>query len=396
MDYSTYSGVADLYTYFYERGIMLLRKNGYLGYISSNKWMKVQYGLGMRKLLKQKHIVKLIDFFELKVFEDASIEPIIVIMKNVNEPNKSMEVAQIDTLQYDDFNSYLKTRIQVTNQTELDDDGWNLMQDESKGVLQKIKKGSILLGDFVSNKIYSGIKTGANHILVIDEKTYQKMVKADKKSEEIIRPLIDGVKIEEYCYSLTGLYLITTRKGTNINKYPAVKDYLQQYKDDLAKRSDIVGKGEWFELRQCAYFDDFDKDKIVYIHTAKHHQFALDTSKENYVINNCYFISSSNRYLLAYLNSNLFKYYKMNTFVAFGDASTKGRCKLDYNKMVKVPIKPISKEQEKEFDSAVNEMIKLKAGKQTQKIEEMDKKLNDMIYKVYGITAEERKIIEGV
>jgi hypothetical protein len=376
---------------------MLLRKNGYLGYISSNKWMKVQYGLGMRKLLKQKHIVKLIDFFELKVFEDASIEPIIVIIKNVNEPNKSIEVARIDTLQYDDFNSYLKTRIQVTNQTELDDDGWNLMQDESKDILGKIKRGSILVGEFVNKKIYRGITTGANHVYVIDKQKYEQLVKKDKKAEQIIRPLIDGVDMDNYTFEIGKKWLILSKIGTNIDNYPSIKEHLTLYKKDLDEVWEVKRKKQkWFELRGCKYYDDFDKDKIVYIHTAKDHKFALDTSKENYVINNCYFISSSNRYLLAYLNSNLFKYYKMNTFVAFGDASTKGRCKLDYNKMVKVPIKPISKEQEKEFDSAVNEMIKLKAGKQTQKIEEMDKKLNDMIYKVYGITAEERKIIEGV
>jgi hypothetical protein len=401
-EYSTYSGVADLYTYFYERSIMLLRKNGYLSYISSNKWMKVQYGLGMRKLLKQKHIVKLIDFFELKVFEDASIEPIIVIMKNVNEPNKSMEVAQIDTLQYDDFNSYLKTRIQLTNQTELDDDGWNLMQDESKGVLQKIKKNSISLKDFTNDGLLYGIKTGLNEVFVIDEKIKDKLISKSTSSKQVIHPIIDGVKINTYTYDFTNQYVIFVPRGDDINKYPAVRDYLKQFyerirpKNNNEKTGRKAGSYQWFESQDnVAYWKKFLNEKIVFIHTAKEHKFAFD-DKGYFLLNNCYFISSSNRYLLAYLNSNLFKYYKMNTFVAFGDASTKGRCKLDYNKMVKVPIKPISKEQEKEFDSAVNEMIKLKAGKQTQKIEEMDKKLNDMIYKVYGITAEERKIIEGV
>jgi hypothetical protein len=259
------------------------------------------------------------------------------------------------------------------------------------------KRGSILVGEFVNKKIYRGITTGANHVYVIDKQKYEQLVKKDKKAEQIIRPLIDGVDMDNYTFEIGKKWLILSKIGTNIDNYPSIKEHLTLYKKDLDEVWEVKRKKQkWFELRGCKYYDDFDKDKIVYIHTAKDHKFALDTSKENYVINNCYFISSSNRYLLAYLNSNLFKYYKMNTFVAFGDASTKGRCKLDYNKMVKVPIKPISKEQEKEFDSAVNEMIKLKAGKQTQKIEEMDKKLNDMIYKVYGITAEERKIIEGV
>jgi predicted type IV restriction endonuclease len=354
--YKVYSGVADLYTYFYERGILLLKDGGLLGYISSNKWMKVKYGEGLRKLLKTQHLIRLIDFFELKVFEDAATEPIIVVLKNKASENKRLAISLIETLKFTDFGKYLADHTFYLDQTCLEDDGWSLSKTESKGLIGKLKADTISLGEFVSKKIYSGIKTGANHILVIDCLTYDALLKKDKRSKEIIRPLIEGVNIHQFSYALSDKYLIVTKKGTDISEYPAVNEYLEQYKAELAKRSDIVGKGRWFELRQCAYYDEFDQNKIVYIHTARRHQFAFD-SQGNYVINNCYFIVTPSKYLLAFLNSKLFEYYKINTFVAFGDASGKGRCKLDYNKMIKVPIKNINAVQEKRFDGLVNEII---------------------------------------
>jgi len=358
-NYEVYSGVADLYSYFYEKGVELLKEGGFLGFISSNKWMKVKYGLGLRKFLKTKQIIRIIDFFELKVFEDASTEPIIVVLSNQYKSNNKINVALIEKLNFDNFYNFIDKNTTKINQDELDDDGWNLSQSESKEIISKMKEDSISLGKFVNKKIYSGIKTGANHILVINKEKYDELLKKDNNSKQIIKPLIEGTEIGEYTYNLSDKYLILSKKGTDIEKYSAVKEYLLEFKKELAKRSDIVGKGKWFELRQCAYYDEFEKTKIVYIHTARRHKFSLD-GDNNYLINNCYFINSSSLYLLAYLNSKLFEYYKINTFVAFGDAKDKGRCKLDYNKMVNVPIKPIDESTKKQFEEVVNRMIILK------------------------------------
>jgi len=358
--YEVYSGVADLYTYFYEKGLSLLKQDGCLGFISSNKWMRVKYGKNLRELLKQKSIIRLIDFFELKVFEDASTEPIIVILENKIKQDRDIKVTLVNNLAFNNFESYIKTNTHRINQQELDNAGWNLSPSKNKGIIKKIKENSITLGNFVSKRIYSGIKTGANHIFVINEEKFKELTKKDKYAVEIINPLIDGVRIDNYNYELTGLYLIVAKKRVNIEKYPSIKEYLSQYKSELSKRSDIVGKGKWFELRRCAYYNEFEKDKIVYIHTARKHKFALDSSRNNYVINNCYFINSSSKYLLAYLNSNLFEYYKINTFVSFGDAMNKGRCKLDYNKMINIPIKKIDRNTESEFEQRVNDIINLK------------------------------------
>ena len=358
--FQVYSGVADLYTYFYERGIQVLKQGGYLGYISSNKWMKVKYGLGLRQLLKQKKLLHLIDFFELKVFEDASTEPIIVILENKNTPNKDLLVSAINTLKFKDFNDYLKYNTHKSIQEELEDDGWNLFQDENKNIICTMKKDTIPLIEYTKGKMYRGLVTGANDIYVIDENTKLRLLKESSNSADLIKPFIDGVDIEKYYTGSSNLYLILTTKGVNIDKYPAIKNYLSQNKERLGDIWEVKHKKQkWYEQRGCQYYPEFEKVKIVYIYTAKEHEFALDDLKR-YLNNNAYFIVSDDYYLLAFLNSHLFRYYKLNTFVAFGDAKTRGRCKLDFNKMVKVPVKLISDRERQIFNKLVTQMINYK------------------------------------
>jgi tRNA1(Val) A37 N6-methylase TrmN6 len=364
--YTIYSGVADLYTYFYEKGISVLKKNGYLGYISSNKWMKVKYGLGLRQLLKQKKLLHLIDFFELKVFEDASTEPIIVILQNSKEQNKNLSVAPIKTLKFGEFNDYIETITFQINQSDLEDEGWNFSKKGDKSILEIMRKGCVSLKEFTEDNLLYGVKTGLNEVFVIDEKIKDELIYKSASSKEVIHPIIDGVDIEPYTYNFSERYLIFIPRGNDINNYPAVRDYLKQFynqirpKNSGEKTGRKPGKYKWYESQDnVAYWRKFLEPKIIFIHTAKNHYFACDT-KGYFILNNCYFISSSSRYLLAFLNSKLFEFYKRNTFVAFGDADSKGRCKLDYNKMIKVPIKKINSEKEEKFNILVNKNIEIR------------------------------------
>jgi len=461
--YKVYSGVADLYTYFYELGNSLLKPEGILGFISSNKWMKVKYGIGLRRFLKKKQLLRLIDFFELRVFEDASTEPIIVIFRNKEKTNKNLKVSLIDNLKFDDFNQYLQTKTYEINQEELDNSGWNLISDtNTKNILSKISENNITLKEFTHGKMYRGLVTGANDVYVLNKEKYLHLVQESPKSKEIFHEFIEGTEIEKYVIPESDKYLLLTKKGINIDRYPSIKKYLLMYKDRLSKIWEVkYGKQKWYEQRGCKYYDEFFKTKIVYIYTAKEHYFGLDT-KNRYLNNNCYFIVSNNRYLLAYLNSNLFKFYKINSFVAFGDAKSKGRCKLDYNKMLNVPIKTINTEYEKNIEILVDEIIKYKNEfnskkkrfinrllqnfllenipsrletfyelnfedllKEIQKysskklalkdqdewedyfneykeqllilkkeIDEIDKNINQIIYKIYGLTREEIDVVE--
>lgn len=361
--YDVYDGIADLYCYFYEKGINLLKKDGRLGYISSNKWMKTKYGKNLRVKLQSLFLEKIVNFFELNVFKEASTEPIIVILKNIENLNEKIEITLVKNLDFNNLSQYVEKNHFYYKQNDLDDGGWNLYKGtQVKTIIEKIKENSVSLKEYIGNGIVKrGLMTGKNDVYVISKEKYEELVNKDPNSKEIIKPLQNGIDIQKFVYEPSEMYILLIKIGTALNTYPAIKEYLLEHKEVLEDRHSGSKGDKWFELRKCAYYDEFEKDKIIYIHTSKEHPFALDSNKK-YLINNCYFISSSDKYLLSYLNSVLFRFYKINTFVAFGDARTVGRCKLDHNKMWVVPIRNIEDKLRKKIDGEVSKIINLKTN----------------------------------
>ncbi|MHA1284865.1 MAG: Eco57I restriction-modification methylase domain-containing protein [Promethearchaeota archaeon] len=373
--YKIFHGNADLYCYFFERAISLLKPEGVLGFITSNKWMKTDYGRKLRFFLNSFFIQEIINFFELRVFKDASTEPAIIILKKDRKKNTRIKITLMETLKFEDLNQYVKNNHFLFNQNELNRESvdqptlneinksmgiWNFTNPIAKKILNKIKRYPPLEEFLGKDKIKMGIKPERTRIFRINKEMRDKLIQKNRNSIEIIKPLLIGTDIERYIYNFQDFYLILTKNGIEIDKYPAIKEYLLEYKEDLEKRDSVKKKtSKWYELRPCDYYDLFEDDKIVYIHTAKKHKFALDT-KGHYLLNNCYIIKSSDKYLLAYLNSKLFEFYKKHSFVAFGDARTSGRCKLDYNKMKTIPIKKISSEEKKKIIKLVNDVINTK------------------------------------
>ena len=371
----SYQGAADLYCYFYEKSLDLLKPNGILGFISSNKWMKAGYGGKLRSLLNSFHIMHLIDFFELRVFKDASTEPAIVIIRKIEEKNKEIKVSLMDTLEFNDFNYYVKNNqfnfnqedliheeIQEEAQESLQSMGiWNFTSTIVNDIINKMKEDSVLLKDYLGeNSVKMGIKAERINIFRIDQEKYDELINADSKAKEIIKPMLVGTDIEQYSYEFQNFYFILMKQGINIEKYPSIKEYFEENREELEQRDSVQkGESDWYELRPCNYYNYFESDKIVYIRIAKKHKFALD-KKRYYLTDNSYIINSSERYLLGFLNSKLFEFYKKNSFVAFGDPRSTGRCKLDHKKMLDVPIKPINDDQKQEIIELVNKAIKLK------------------------------------
>ena len=383
--YSCYNGIADLYVYFYERGISTIKEKGFLGYISSNKWMKVKYGRKMRMFMKNMTIKSIIDFYELPVF-DVSTEPAIVIVKKQKSPD-DIKYLLLEDLPRIDLSELFKSESMRFGKEYLDDSGWNFSEEKAVKITEQMYKDSTPLKEYTDDKLFYGIKTGLNAAFIIDEKTKNELIKKDPKSAEIIKPYVRGMDIHRYYMKFDKLYFLATGYDRGIpDEYPAVYKHLLDFKDRLDKRCD---KGvNWYNLRACAYYQEFDKPKIVYIHTAVEHGFYLDT-EGHYLNNSSYFISVDDKYLLCFLNSELFKFYKINTFVAFGDAKGRGRCKLDYNKMQKVPIQKVQENQKEVFKNLADYMIFLnttEARRENERelIEFVDKQVIDsLVYELY-------------
>jgi len=314
--FATYAGTADLYTYFIERAMSLLKPGGLFGFIVANKWMRANYGEPLRHWLKQQCIEEIIDFGDLPVFQQATTYPCILILRK-DAPRQTFSVVKVETLEFDNLANYARERQSQMTQTALDDKGWSLAEGQAQGLLEKIRKAGVPLGEYVEEKIFFGVKTGLNDAFVIDAKTRAKLIAEDRKSKDLIKPFVMGRDVKRYEPLPHNRHLILVPKGWTREQmgksrdawgwfkknYPAIAKHLVSFADDAEKRQD---KGEyWWELRACAYYAEFEKPKIVLPDIAIRANFTLDDDGKYYCANTGYIIGNADRYLLGVLNSSL-------------------------------------------------------------------------------------------
>lgn len=415
--YKVYHGMSDLYSYFFERGIRLLNRNGLFGIIVANKWMRSSYGEPLRKWFKQQQIKQIIDFGDLPVFQGTTTYPSIIIAAPTNDFSKveTFEVVNVKTLDFSSLDQYVNENRSYSNKKSLEDAGWNLGSETEQALLKKLQQTGIPLSDYVKEKIYRGILTGLNEAFVIDEATKKRLIKEDKKSAEVIKPFLVGKDIKRYGTTKNDKYLILFPKGFTNQKrqnpknawswlkenYPALAKHLQQFEEKGKKRFD---QGEyWWELRACDYYNEFDKVKIMLPDIALRMQATYD-EQNNFCVNTAYIIPVADKYMLAILNSSLiqFLYSKISSSIRGGYL----RFIRQYLEALPIIDKP-NKSLHDEIVKLVDTMLELNKQKQKaslpneieqleQRIAHTDKKIDRLVYQLYGLTEEEIKIVEGV
>lgn len=410
--YKVYHGMADLYSYFFERGIGLLNDKGLFGIIVANKWMRANYGEPLRKWLKDQPIEQIIDFGDLPVFQGATTYPCIFIVGK--EKRKVIEVTNVKTLQFSSLTEYVLENRTKVDQNSLEDSGWNLGTEIEQQLLKKLQNTGIPLGEYVKGKIYYGIKTGLNEAFVIDEATKNNLIKEDKKNKEVIKPFLGGRDIKRYLPLTSKSYLIlfpkgfTNTKGNNPKSawkwleenYTAIAAYLKPFEEKGKKRSDM---GDfWWELRACDYYNEFDKPKLMLPDIALRMQANYDTSGF-YCVNTAYIIPKDDKYLLAILNSQLiqFLYSKVSSAIRGGYLRFI-RQYLEILPIINSPKQTLYNEIVKLIDT----ILQLQKEKQTatlpqqveqleQRIKHTDDSINKKVYTLYELTPEEIKIVEN-
>ncbi|MGB5100345.1 MAG: TaqI-like C-terminal specificity domain-containing protein [Methanothrix sp.] len=417
--YKVFQGTADLYTYFVERGVSLLRERGIFSYIVANKWMRANYGAPLRRWLKEQCMEEIIDFGDLQVFQGATTYPCIIRITK-SAPQTSFDVTQVKTLDFKSLGEYVQEDQYRVNQNELDDKGWSLADERTQALLANIRSKGVPLGEYVKGKIYRGVLTGLNEAFVIDETTRARLIAEDPNSGELIKPFLAGRDIKRYEHPKNKKYLIFARHRICIDDYTAIKQYLSQFKERLTPRpKDWQGnewKGrkpgayQWYEIQDTIdYYEEFEKPKIVYAEIASRGQFALD--KDNYYYDTTAYIISCNdnlMYLLGLMNSRLW------TFL-FSKTSSEirgGFYRWKHQYMSPLPIRtidfsdPADVARHDRMVALVEQMLALhkqlpKAGTPHEKtamerqIEATDGQIDALVYELYGLTEEEIKIVEA-
>jgi adenine-specific DNA-methyltransferase len=306
--FSCYTGVADLFVYFFERGYQLLNTGGVLSYICSNKYFRSGYGEKLRDFLgKNTTVQQLVDFGDTDVFTAIAYPSIILFSKEKASKNaqlKALSWQQTEDLR--DFPNVFDAQNFLMPQSALKADGWRLENTQVLDLLAKLRNAGKPLGEYVNGKFYYGIKTGFNEAFVIDRATRDKLIAEHPSSAEVIKPLLRGRDVKRWCVDYQDLYLIFTRRGTDIKKYPAIEKYLGQYKEQLTPSvGRKAGNYKWHDIQDnVAYWEEFEKPKIIYPNICKRNEFAWDESGY-YTNQKAFIIPCNDKTLLAILNSSV-------------------------------------------------------------------------------------------
>ncbi len=324
LGFETYAARGDIYTLFYEKGISLLKKDGILAYITSNKWMRAKYGEKLRNFFVDKtNPIRLVDM-GAGVFESATVDTNILIVQNSSNKHELQALTYTEN-QTENMSDYIRQHA-VAIDYKLDE-SWIILSEIEQSIKKKIEAVGTPLKDW-DIKINRGILTGLNEAFIISKEKRDELIKADPKSAEIIRPILRGRDIRRYEVDFQNLYLINTHNGyvsengevvppINIEDYPAIKDWLDNGAwnkkidqgtniERLAKRTDQGVTP--YNLRSLAYMDDFLLPKIVWSDISTKPQFAL-IDKHILINNTAYMITRIHPGAIHILNSRLMKWY---------------------------------------------------------------------------------------
>ncbi|MTJ10224.1 Eco57I restriction-modification methylase domain-containing protein [Anabaena sp. UHCC 0204] len=314
--YQTYDGVADIYIYFYEKGLNLLKPEGILSYIVTNKWLRSGYGEPLRRFFSQSSVFEqIIDFGHAPIFEDADTFPCIIAAKksevfNTENGKKLVlvcsvpreELKNINLSQYvqNPQNSYTIPWSRFTA------NAWSLEPPAVDDLMRKIQRVGVPLKEFAGVKPCYGIKTGFNEAFIIDEATKHKLIQSDPKSSEIIKPLLRGQDIKRWIPEWDKLWIIFGHKDIDIEQYPIIKQHLEIYRNKLEARA---GKQLWWQWQASpAFYHLFEQPKLIYQEIQFHPAYSYDS--DGFFTNNKGFIlPKGDLYILGVLNSPLIWWY---------------------------------------------------------------------------------------
>jgi hypothetical protein len=294
---------ADLYAYFFEKGVCLLKHGGRLGYISSSTFFRTGSGENLRTLLADKaSIESVVDFGDLQIFEGVTTYPAILTLKKGEERGAGeLSFLLVEDRVPEDLGCVFSRGARPMPRARLGAGSWRFEADALARLRDKIATGRRALGEVYGAPLY-GIKTGLNEAFVIDRARRDRLVAADPKSANLLKAFLRGENIKRWRVESEDLFLIDTPKGkVDIEAYPAIRNWLLRFKPELEKRAT---KQEWWELQQAqlAYQPKFLLKKISYPHFQNERMFTLEKTGA-FSNDKSYFIPADDLGLLCLLNS---------------------------------------------------------------------------------------------
>ncbi len=408
-----YNSTADIYTYFFALSYHLLKEKGFSAFITSNKYARAKYGAKLREwLLKKTTLVSYMELNALKVFESAAVDT--SIMNFIKQtPLKESDFKYYEPTP-NDKDDLKNTPHLLMKQNALSTESFIFANTTLLDLRDKIESVGTPLKDW-DIQINYGIKTGANEAFIIPTEKRDAILNACKTQEErkrterLIKPILRGKDIKRYSYEWAHLWVINTHNGytsnlkskippIDIEKYPAIKVHLDSHYDTIATRSD---QGDTpYHLRNCAYLEDFEKEKIVYGEIVQEPRFYLDNGECElgyfYAEATSFILTGEHlRYLLGMLHSKLIT-FAFKTFYAGGGLGESGyRYKKAF--IERLPFPQITEKNQELADKITDyakQILALKEKDPKANTQKLEKEIDALVYQLYHLTDEEIKIIE--
>ncbi len=386
-EFKSFHGSADLYVYFYELGMRVLRPGGRLSFVVTNKWLKAAYGEPLRRFFAENVWVEsVVDFGHAKqIFEDADVFPSIIVAQKPHEGPAPVtaRVCAIprEQLRINDLSAQIAEEGFDVERDRLTAEAWSLEPKAVVALLAKLQRHGTPLAEYASVKPYRGILTGFNEAFLIDTPTRNALVASDPACAQIIRPYIRGQDLKRWHPDWAGLWMIILKSSGDHAwpwstageraedvfqaTYPSLYARMKPMQAALTKRQD---KGRyWWELRSCAYWQDFEKPKIVYQEIQFHSWYAFD-SGAHYGNNKTFFIPVADLHLLSVLNSPLLWWHNWRFLPHMKDEALSPVAFL----MEKLPIAAPTDDCRSQIEACARRLIDIAAGQQTTRRDILD------------------------
>lgn len=405
-----FDGKADIYTYFYALALkQLLTPLGCCCYIAPNKFFLAAYGKNLRALLTSRaaRVLSLIDFGDTQLFNDATTYPAIVLAQRATTlPQSSVWCCEIrDTALLPQLWYHVQHRGHAVPVRQLATDGWQLDDPTVAALLRKLQQNSTPLGSWPGVQMYYGIKTGCNEAFVIDGATRRRLLDEDPNSADVIFPWLRGRNLKRWQTEPSGKFVINIQNGGNhpwpwsgkeeseaeklfATSYPAIHRHLQPFRKKLEKRSD---QGEFYwELRACAYHDAFLKPKIMWPEMSAEFRITYETNGL-FCSNKAYILPTNDLFLLGIFSSKTMEFFAAHTV-----DKIKGDSYCLYAHYVeKFPIPQADDAARQPLRNEVAAIIARVQADPAADITAQERKIDELVYDLYGLTTEERDIIEN-
>ena len=403
--FDTFARTGDIYCLFYEKANHLVKNSGYVCFITSNKWMRAGYGKKLRDyFVTLTQPIQLLDMGP-DVFE-ATVDTNILLFQKIVSGAPTAFVGVSLGADFDRQTGNIARYVSdngATMEIPAEGEPWAILSPAELNLKRKIEDIGIPLKDWDISINY-GIKTGCNEAFIIDESKRQQLITQDPKSVEIIKPLLRGKDIKRHYAQRSGFYILATGYDLDIpRRYPAIYAYLETTGEQI-ESGEVTARGKglfnrddqgknWWNLRACAYYSEFDEEKIVYPETTHSANFFYD-SGEFFLDKTCFMITGSDLKILVGLLSSTLMTFAYKRYCSGTVLGAKG---YQYNKhaLEKLPVVKIPASQQQAFIALVNQILDAKHTNPNADTSNLENEIDKRVYELYNLTEDEIAIVEA-